>query len=131
MINPSLLAPPIAGLFFAPGFCSLLRSAVRTHGADSLSNNGQVSVCSSDGQFLVQSPTRSGPQSRHPCSAKCCDPAARDPADAAELNRQGVALTVRWRVDLVRKRAEHVGTADADTEKEAVKEAAKIDKCEA
>ena len=30
----------------------------------------------------------------------------------------------RWRVDIIRKRAEHLGTADAATEKEAIEKAA-------
>ena len=30
----------------------------------------------------------------------------------------------RWRVDIIRKRAEHLGTVDAATEKEAVEKAA-------
>ena len=31
----------------------------------------------------------------------------------------------RWRVDIIRKRAEHLGTVEAATEKEAVEKAAK------
>jgi hypothetical protein len=31
----------------------------------------------------------------------------------------------RWRVDIIRKRAEHLGTVEADTEKEAIEKAAK------
>jgi hypothetical protein len=31
----------------------------------------------------------------------------------------------RWRVDLIRKRAEHLGTVEAATEKEAIEKAAK------
>jgi hypothetical protein len=31
----------------------------------------------------------------------------------------------RWRVDIIRRRAEHLGTVDAATEKEAIEKAAK------
>jgi hypothetical protein len=31
----------------------------------------------------------------------------------------------RWRVDIIRKRAEHLGTVDAATEKDAIEKAAK------
>ena len=31
----------------------------------------------------------------------------------------------RWRVDLIRKRVEHLGTVEADSEKEAIAKAAK------
>jgi hypothetical protein len=31
----------------------------------------------------------------------------------------------RWRVDILRQRAEHLGTVEADTEKEAIAKAAK------
>jgi hypothetical protein len=34
------------------------------------------------------------------------------------------ALMPRWRVDIIRKRAEHLGTVDAVTEKEAIERAA-------
>jgi hypothetical protein len=33
-------------------------------------------------------------------------------------------LTPRWRVDIIRKRAEHLGTVEAATEKEAIEKAA-------
>ena len=33
-------------------------------------------------------------------------------------------LMPRWRVDILRKRAEHLGTVDAATEKEAIEKAA-------
>ena len=32
----------------------------------------------------------------------------------------------RWRVDIIRKRAEHVGTIEADTEREAIEKAIQV-----
>ncbi len=37
---------------------------------------------------------------------------------------EGVSLLPRWRVDIIRKRAEHLGTVEAATEKEAIEKAA-------
>jgi hypothetical protein len=34
-----------------------------------------------------------------------------------------VALIARWRVDIIRKRAEHLGTVEAASEKEAIEKA--------
>jgi hypothetical protein len=44
---------------------------------------------------------------------------------ATELGWQGLPLMARWRVDIIRKRAEHLGTVEAATEKEAIEKAAK------
>jgi hypothetical protein len=44
---------------------------------------------------------------------------------ADELDREGLALMARWRVDIIRKRAEHLGTVEAANEKEAIDKAAK------
>jgi hypothetical protein len=39
--------------------------------------------------------------------------------------REGLALMARWRVDIIRKRSEHLGTVEAANEKEAIEKAAK------
>jgi hypothetical protein len=42
-----------------------------------------------------------------------------------EPYEKGVALTPRWFVDIIRSRAERLGTVEADSEKEAIRQAAK------
>jgi hypothetical protein len=46
-------------------------------------------------------------------------------ADTAEPDRRGVSLMARWRVDIIRRRAEHLGTVEAADAQEAIKKAAK------
>jgi hypothetical protein len=40
------------------------------------------------------------------------------------MTNSGIAMP-RWRVDIIRKRAEHLGTVEAASEKEAIEKAAK------
>ena len=40
------------------------------------------------------------------------------------MTNSGIAMP-RWSVDIIRKRAEHLGTVEAATEKEAIEKAAK------
>jgi hypothetical protein len=44
---------------------------------------------------------------------------------ADELDREGLTLMPRWRVDIIRKRAERLGIIEAANEKEAIEKAAK------
>jgi hypothetical protein len=46
-------------------------------------------------------------------------------AAATEFGRQGLPLMARWRVDIIRRRAEHLGTVEAANAGEAIKIAAK------
>jgi hypothetical protein len=43
---------------------------------------------------------------------------------ACSKDSAGGRTRPRWRVDIIRKRAEHLGTVDAATEKEAIEKAA-------
>jgi hypothetical protein len=45
------------------------------------------------------------------------------PVDA--IDGEGLALMARWRVDIIRKRAEHLGTVEASNANEAIREAIK------
>jgi hypothetical protein len=52
-------------------------------------------------------------------------PNRKEQPPQASLTRQSVSLMAHWRVDVIRKRAEHLGTVEAATEKKAVEKAAK------
>jgi hypothetical protein len=48
---------------------------------------------------------------------------SRTTSSADGLNRQGPVVVTRWRVDIIRAHAEHLGTVEAADDKEAIEKA--------